>query len=321
MEKNHQIAFIIPPGAHLLDFSGPAHIFYEARDYGAPFDNLFVNIVSEKVALTSAGMMVSELLDFEDLSMQKGDLIFIPGLDADLLLKDDFKKRISQFLDWLKTQHQNEVTICTVCTGAYIPAFAGLLDHQKATTHWKYLDRFEQAFPEITIIKNRLFVESSNIYSSAGVASGIDLALFMVEKLMGSYFTAKIAREVVIYLRRGEEDPQLSIFLQYRNHLEDKVHFIQDWLSQNLDKKITVDQLADLVHTSPRNLTRLFKKSTGTTIGKYLDQLRVEHALHLLDQGDKVSAVTHQCGLSSPNQLREILKKYTGKLPSELSES
>lgn len=318
-KRFRKIAFVVPPGAHLLDFAGPAHIFYEAQDYGAEIESLFINLDYETLATTSAGLKVSELHNFKDIELIEGDLIFIPGLDASILLQPDFTDKISEFLNWLKEQHSNGITICSVCTGAYIPAFAGILDNHNATTHWKYLDRFEKSFPKVNVIKNRLFVESNNIYSSAGVASGIDLALFILEQLYDSYFTAKVAREVVIYLRRGEEDPQLSVFLQYRNHMEDKVHFIQDWLTQNLDKKSSVDELAEMVHSSPRNLTRLFKKATGTTIGKYLDQLRVAHAIHLLESGDKVEAVTNQCGLNSPNQLREILKKYTGKLPSQLS--
>ena len=313
----HKVAFVIPPGAHLLDFAGPAHIFYEAKDYEAPVENIFINMIPRQTAQTSAGMMVSELKKFQDALLGDQDLIFIPGLEASLLLSDGFESEIGPFLEWIKKQHDNQVTICSVCTGAYIPAMAGILDGQEATTHWKYLDRFETRFPRINVVKNRLFVNSNKIYSSAGVASGIDLSLYMLEQLFGSYFAAQIAREVVVYLRRGEEDPQLSIFLQYRNHLEDKIHTIQDWLSQHLSEKTSIDYLADMVHTSSRNLTRLFKKATGVTIGNYVDQLRVEQAIHLLSSGHKVESVARDCGLISPNQLRDVLKKHTGKLPSE----
>ncbi len=319
MKKNYTAVFVIPPGAHLLDFSGPAHIFYEAQDYGAPVDSVFVSMVQKDNVITSAGINIGELKDFREVSLRSGDLIFIPGLERELLLSSEFIGSISLFLNWLIEQHQNGIIICSVCTGAFVPAYAGLLEGQKATTHWKYLDRFQDTFPSTEVIRNRLFVLGNGVYSSAGVASGIDLALYILEELFGPYFASKIAREVVIYLRRGEDDPQLSVFLQYRNHMEEKIHKVQDWLTQHINQKVTVDSLAELVYSSPRNLTRMFKRATGTTIGQYLDQLRVGHALHLLEKGTKVESVATQCGLNSPNQLREILKKYTGKLPSELN--
>ncbi len=120
-------------------------------------------------------------------------------------------------------------------------------------------------------------------------------------------------------MRRSPKDPQLSVFLQYRNHIETRIHQVQDILAQNLETKIAIEDLAEKVYMSPRNLTRLFKKTTGTTIGHYLEKLRVEKAVQLLSKGEKVHAVSAACGLKSTNQLRSLLKKYTSALPSELS--
>ncbi|MEM6816909.1 MAG: helix-turn-helix domain-containing protein, partial [Bacteroidota bacterium] len=107
----------------------------------------------------------------------------------------------------------------------------------------------------------------------------------------------------------------LSVFLQYRNHIENRIHKVQDHLAQHLNQKQKIDSLAELVNMSSRNLTRLFKKTTGITIGKYHDKLRIEHAIQLLADGQKVESASHACGLGS-NQLRELLRKYTDKLPS-----
>jgi transcriptional regulator GlxA family with amidase domain len=106
--------------------------------------------------------------------------------------------------------------------------------------------------------------------------------------------------------------------LQYRRHINEDIHIVQDWIIRNLQKKIMVEELAGLVYTSPRNLTRLFKATTGITIGQYLEKLRVEKAIHLLHQQNKIGAITRQCGLHSANQLRHIVKKHTGSLPSQL---
>jgi len=311
--------FAIPPRVHLLDMSGPAHIFYEASDFGVPIRSVFTATdagLSEETS--SSGLVFARLENFETLSLKQGDLVFVPGLESHYLTDRTFYGRIRPFLDWLVHQHAKGVKICSVCTGAFLVAEAGLLDHRQTTTHWKFQQLLKDRYTKAEVLTNRLFVFQDGIYSSAGVTSGIDLALFMLEETYGSNFAARVAREVVIYMRRGVEDPQLSIFLQYRNHLEDRVHRIQEWLSHNLDKKQTADQLAERIHTSGRNLTRLFKDTTGITIGQYVEKLRVEHALHLLRGNQKVEAVAHSCGLQSTNQLRTLLKKHAGLLPSDL---
>ena len=309
--------FLSPPQVHLLDISGPAHIFYEAREYGANVTSHFISLDDSTELSTSSGLVFAQLEPYHHLSLSGGDILFIPGLQAQLLLDPGFTRSLKPFLDWLVQQYEQGAVLCSVCTGAFLLAESGLLDNLQCTTHWKYLDRFRAKFPKVNLLTNRLFVENSRIHTSAGVASGIDLALYLLEQRYGSRFASDIAREVVVYLRRGEDDPQLSIFLQYRNHQEDRVHEVQNWLSNHLSSGYTIEDLALKVHTSPRNLTRLFKNTTGVTIGEYVEKLRVEMAMQLLYGGAKVDMVAHQCGLKSTNQLRETLKKHTGRLPHD----
>ena len=316
-EPTQRVFFLIPKEVHLLDIFGPAHIFYEAACYGAPVELHYISL-TEKEVLSSAGIQLGDLKSFEKFVLGPSDLIFIPGLEFKLLDDSGYIQRNQPFFDWLNEQEKQGAKICSVCTGAYLLAYAGLLDFKTCTTHWKYLDDFNTRFPKTDLVRDRLFVESDGIYTSAGVSSGIDLSLFILEKLYGSIFAAKIAKEVVIYLRRTEEDPQLSVFLQFRNHLEQRVHSAQDFLSQHIDQKITIDHIAEAVNMSPRNLTRLFKKTTGITIGNYVDKLRIERAVQLLSEGNKVDAVSKLCGLQSSNQLRSLLKKYKSALPNQL---
>ncbi|MEO1023104.1 MAG: helix-turn-helix domain-containing protein, partial [Bacteroidota bacterium] len=208
---------------------------------------------------------------------------------------------------------------CSVCTGSFLLAESGLLDGKTATLHWKYFDAFSKRFPTIRLEKNRLFTQSGKIHSSAGVSSGIDLSLFLLEQFYGTRLALDVAKEVVIYFRRSASDPQLSIFLQYRNHIDQRIHQAQDYLINNLTQAPTTEELALKLNMSKRNLTRLFKKTTGITIGAYIEKLRVEKAVALLSEGHKVDVVAHQCGLKSSNQLRAILKKHTGVLPTEVT--
>jgi transcriptional regulator GlxA family with amidase domain len=316
---NRTAVFVMPPLVHLLDISGPAHVFYEAKDYGAPLSLRFISVYEDvSVETSSSGLAFAQLEDFKTISLQKDDIIFIPGLESRYLSDRKFYNDIAPFFEWLRIQHERGAKICSVCTGAFLLAESGLFDGHQLTTHWKFQQLLKEQYPKIEVLANRLFVQNKNLYSSAGVASGIDLGLYLLEEMYGSRFSAAIAREIVIYLRRGKEDPQLSIFLQYRNHLEDRVHVVQEWLTLHLDKKYTSNSLAEMIHTSGRNLTRLFKETTGITIGEYVDKLRVSHAIHLLHDHQKVENVARACGLQSTNQLRALLKKYEGVLPSEI---
>lgn len=306
-----QVVFVIPPKVHLLDITGPAHVFYEALSYGAPVTSWFCNIHTEENAIESSSQLwLSRLTNFHTLQLNKGDIIFMPGLDATLLLDDHFLTVTSNpFQRWMVDQYNKGIIICSVCTGAFLLAQTGLLDQKECTTHWKYLERFAQRYPLAQLQQNRLFVQSGNIYTSAGVASGIDLSLYLLEKLFGSRFAAQIAKEVVVYIRRTTSDPQLSAFMQHRNHMEERIHKAQDLLSQSLEKKWNIEQLAEQVHMSGRNLTRLFRKTTNISISQYLDQLRTERARQMLKEGHTMQATAIQCGLKSTNQLRQLLRK------------
>ena len=124
---------------------------------------------------------------------------------------------------------------------------------------------------------------------------------------------------MVVYFRRGESDPQLSIFLQYRNHLDTRIHDAQNFMMENISTRFNLEDIAENVNMSSRNLTRLFKKTTGITIGNYLEKLRVENAVQLFFEGNKVEFVAKECGLKSTNQLRILLKKHRGILPTDIS--
>jgi transcriptional regulator GlxA family with amidase domain len=304
---------------HLLDINGPAHIFYEAREYGADVELHFVSMTDTLEIKSSAGLFFSKLTHFNTLELSINDFIFVPGLEYKLLSDKVFIQENKRFFDWLHFQYTKKVNICSVCTGTFLLAESGILNNQECTTHWRYTSHLIDKFPTIKLQKNRLFVANDNLYTSAGVSSGIDLSLYILESLFGSKFAADIAKEVVIYFRRSESDPQLSIFLQYRNHLDSRIHDAQDYIAKHVSKAFTLYDLSETVNMSQRNLTRLFKKTTGITIGAYLEKLKVDRAIHLLSEKNKVETVAQLCGFKSSDQLRILLKKHKGVLPTDIS--
>lgn len=269
--------------------------------------------------ISSAGLILGSLKKFDCVNLGEKDWLMIPGVDAIFFDSDAFYVGMGPFYSWMKEQYRKGAQICSICTGTFFLAQSGLLNHKQATTHWKYFDQLKTQYPAIEVVRDRLFVEDCRILSSAGVASGIDMSLYVLEQLFGPLFATKIAKEVVVYLRRGPADPQLSIFLQYRNHLDQYIHEVQDIISRDLTERHTITSLSLKVHISARNLSRTFKKVTGITIGQYIEKLRVEKALQLSSQGETMENITIEIGLKSVNQLRNLLKKYQEKIPLSLA--
>jgi len=309
---SNRVIFFIHKEVHILDLAGAVQAFYEAGYYGHPYEIVYVSDSPEQIC--SSNLRLAGLKPYATVKVVHSDIIVVAGFDLRQL--PAAKKR--KFHTWLRQAASMQATICSVCTGSFSLAEAGLLDNRECTTHWKYTDRLKKEYPSLKVLTNRLFVKSENVYTSAGVTTGIDMVLFLLEERHGAAFVYQVARELVVYIRRDGGDSQESIYLQYRRHINEDIHTVQDWIIGHLQKKITVEQLAALIHTSPRNLTRQFKMTTGITIGQYLEKLRVEKAIHLLHQRSKIGAVTRQCGLQSANQLRHIIKKHTGRLPSQL---
>ncbi|NRB53869.1 MAG: DJ-1/PfpI family protein [Saprospiraceae bacterium] len=316
-----KVLFAIAPKTHLLDLCGPAHTFYEAGEFGLPFDLVYAAISKEKLELSSAGLSFSKLEDFEDHELGSEDFIFIPGAQIDSISEESFVTKHKDFFNWLNRQYKQGANLCGVCTGAFIIASSGLLNGKNCTTHWDYLERLQRFHPLLKVLKNRLIVKDERIYTSAGVSSGIDLSLYILEQFYDLNLVAKVSKEMVYPLRRNEDDPQLNVFLQHRNHLDNRIHTVQDFIMNNLSQSNRGHELAELVNMSTRNLSRLFKQKTTLTIGQYLEKVRVETAISLLKDGAKVKATAEACGLKSTNQLRNLLKKHKGALPSELTSS
>lgn len=306
----NRVIFFITAEVHILDLAGAMQAFYEAGYYGHPYR---IEYVSDAVVQEcSAKLQLAGLRDFGEVELSAADILIIPGFD----LRRMGTPVEGRLREWLRRADELRVTICSVCTGAFMLARMGLLEGRECTTHWKYTERLQREFPGVKVLTNRLFVRSGHVYSSAGVTTGVDMALYLLEQRHGAEFAYRVARELVVYIRRDGDEAQESVFLQFRKHNRDDIHAVQDWIVGHLREKVGIEALAAMVHMSPRNLTRLFKTTAGITIGQYIEKLRVEKALQLLHKEEKIEVVARECGLQSDGQLRKLIKKYTGGLPS-----
>lgn len=300
-----KIVFVVTPKVHLLDISGPAHVFYEAKEAGATLEIVFASFDNSEHMGSSSGLFFSNLTPINELNLGSNDFLFIPGSEDVLNIIKDNDYFLKLLLEW----NEEGVNICSICIGVFWLAEAGLIAGKKSTTHWRYLHQLEKMYPDTLVQKNNLFVIENNLYMSAGVSSAIDLSLHILEQLYGYKLTLQISKEIVYYFRRAGGDPQLSNYLKYRNHIDTSVHKIQDYIMNNLSEKFTLDDIAEEVNMSKRNLSRKFKKEIQLTVGEYTNIIRAERANHLISIGTKIETVANECGFKSTNQLRTLLKK------------
>jgi transcriptional regulator GlxA family with amidase domain len=183
-----------------------------------------------------------------------------------------------------------------------------VLDGRNCTTHFKKTKELQEKFPKIKVIENILYTDQDGIYTSAGIASGIDLTLHLIEKLKGSYFAHLVARELVVFNRRSGSDSQESEFLKFRNHIHSGVHKMQDYILEKLHQKNSLLDLAEIAGMSERNFTRIFKKETGITVVEYINVVRRAKATELKKNPNfsKIE-IANKVGLQSEKQLTRIL--------------
>ncbi len=216
-------------------------------------------------------------------------------------------------LDWLRPLQlvPGRLELVTICAGAVLAAHAGLLAGRRATTHHHHLDELQTVAPACDVVRNRVFVEDSPVFSSAGVTTGIDLILHRIDAICGPSLAAQVAQTMVVALRRGPHDPELSPFLAYRNHVHPALHRVQDAVSQSPQSDWSVPAMAALAHTSPRHLTRLFLEYGQIAPLQYLRRIRLAVAQTALASGENVTQAAAAAGFSSDTQLRRAWQHFS----------
>lgn len=301
-----KIAFIIPPTVELLDLAGPAQVFTEAKFYGFEIDIKFYLFQGDPVS--TCGIGFGKIASFDNAPLEEGDFVFIPGMDQNYVRSSSFRRE-KEFFRWLKECAERNIHVCSVCNGAFALGHAGLLDGVECTTHWRRVKELQFQFPQAKVLSDVLYVKNDIVSTSGGITAGIDLALSILEDLAGIHLTEKVARGLVIQYRRRDKHKHINEYLHFRNHINTRIHEVQDYLLYNISEKASVTELALIAGTSPRNLTRIFKETTGTTINEYLTQIRLDTAKTLLkNPKHTMLSVARQCGFKTERQLQRILR-------------
>jgi transcriptional regulator GlxA family with amidase domain len=307
------VVFVLLPGSLILDWAGPAEAFRLANQAllrqgrAARFRLRYAGPQAE--AASSVGVAISGI---EPLPLHLADpswlvLVGMPGSEVDVA-----GPAARQAIAWLRGLRPGQagLRLITICAGALFAAHAGLLQGRSATTHHHHLDELRRAEPRCQVVANRVFVQDGDVWSSAGITTGIDLALHMVAQACGAALAAQVAQTMVVALRRGPHDPELSPFLGYRSHIHPGLHRVQDAVSLQPQQGWTVPRMADLAHASPRHLTRLFLDHAGIAPLQYLRRIRLAAAQAALQSGRNVTQAAELAGFSSDTQLRRAWRQF-----------
>jgi transcriptional regulator GlxA family with amidase domain len=226
--------------------------------------------------------------------------------------------RDPELLAWLRKMEKQARRTCSICTGAFLLADAGLLDGKRATTHWKFVESFARKYPAVSWDPNPIFVQDGNVYTSAGISAGMDLALALIEEDHGSALALSVARHMVVFLRRPGSQAQFSVALAAQAADRKSLQELQVWIAENLGKNLSVEALAERAAMSSRNFARVFARELGSTPAHYVEQARVEAArAQLASSDDSIDQIASRCGFSSAELLRRCFLRHFKVAPSQ----
>jgi len=308
-----EVLFLLLPGALILDWAGPAEALRIANQVlagrGQPPRFKLRYVGPQDSMPTSVGLPVAGV---EPLPARLADgswlvLVGLPGRTVDVSTPP-----ARAAIHWLAGLRDAlpRLRLVTICAGALLAAHAGLLHGRRATTHHQHLDELRSAAPGCEVVSNRVFVLDGGIASSAGITTGIDLALHLVAESCGPAVAAEVAQTMVVALRRGPNDPELSPFLAYRSHIHPVLHRVQDAIGAQPQAEWSVPRMARVGHTSPRHLTRLFLEHAGVAPLQYLRRIRLSLAEAALASGRNVTQAAEVAGFSSDTQLRRAWRQF-----------
>ena len=318
------IAFVLLPGTLLLDLAGPAEAFrlanqrLQQRGQAAAYRLRYLGAQTE--ATSSVGAVLSRLEPLPE-TLPAGASVVLLGQPSgsESALQRPLGRAWSDTRRWLArvvaprlAEPGGDLRLVTVCAGALLAADAGLLAGRRCTTHHDNLADLQRLAPTCQVQANRVFVVDGALASSAGITAGIDLALHLIAQDCDEALAAAVAQVMVVYLRRGPEDPQLSPLLAGRNHLHPAVHRVQDAVCEQPAAAWSLQAMATVAHVTPRHLARLFQAHVGQSPRHYVEAVRTSPAERALQAGRAPKLALADAGIGGGRQWRRIRQRQRG---------
>jgi transcriptional regulator GlxA family with amidase domain len=315
MPPIRRILVLAVDGAQSLDVLGPVEVFHYAdRSVPGSYRIDVVGPASDGQITMSNGLR----LGVEPLPEPppRHDTLVVAGGEGTRRAIDD-----RAIVDWVARASRRARRTTSVCTGSYLLAAAGLLDGRRATTHWAFCDGLSERYPAVELDPEPVFIRDGDIWTSAGVTAGMDLALALVEDDLGPEVALAVARMLVVFLKRPGGQSQFSGALSAQQATRPALRELQAWVAGHLDEDLSVAALAARANLSEHSFARAFRSEVGQTPAAYVETLRVERARALLEDGaESLEAVAQAAGFSSPEVLRRAFHRRVGVGPAAYRE-
>jgi transcriptional regulator GlxA family with amidase domain len=306
-----RIEILTFPGGQLLDVAGPLQVFATANDLahlaGRPLPYETAVVAAEDRVVTSARLELGAT-PLPNPASPLHTLIVAGGYGINAACRDE------ALVAWVRQRTGAAQRVASVCSGAFLLASAGLLDSRRAVTHWGRCDEFRTMFPQVRLEPDPIYVRDGDVWTSAGVTAGIDLALALVEADLGREPALAIARQLVVFLKRpgGQAQFSAALTLQEKDERFDRLH---GWIVENLRGDLSLERLAGAANMSLRSFARHYRQATGRTPARAVEEIRIETARRLLEQGLSVAQAGRRCGFGSEETLRRAFLRRLGASP------
>jgi transcriptional regulator GlxA family with amidase domain len=314
-----RVVFVIFPDCQVLDLTGPLAVFYnggrimaERRRTVAPAYRTEIVAATAGRIDTQQGLGIFADRSFAEVKGPIDTLVVAGGPGVHPAVRD------GALIAWLRRMAPNVRHLCSVCTGAFALAEAGLLDGKRATTHWASCQRLAENYPGIAVQPDSIYVRDGQTYTSAGVSAGMDLALALVEEDFGRECAITAARWLVLFAKRPGGQSQFSTQLAAQAAEREPIRLLQEWILAHLTADLSVAALADRAGMSPRNFARVFRAETGATPAEFVEAARLDAARRQLEEtGASVESVAGDCGFSTAEHMRRAFHRRLGASPHQ----
>jgi transcriptional regulator GlxA family with amidase domain len=317
-EPSRRIVFTAFTGVSLLDIAGPLSAFRIADRMGrSPHQRgryeCAVVSVRGGVVETADGVGI-KTAPVSTLAKKPIDTLVVPGV----VFLDDVT-RDTALIEWVRKRARASRRVSSVCAGGFLLGAAGILDGRRVATHWMYTELLAKRYPRVTVEPDAIFVHDGNVWTSAGMTTGIDLALALIEEDAGTEVALAVARILVVYLKRTGGQSQYSAILDAQAHAEsDTFSDLERWIAEHLRGDLRVEALAERVNMSPRNFARLFTRTRGRTPAKAVEAIRLDAARRRLEEStDRIESIAEACGFSGEEQMRVAFRRLLRITPRD----
>ena len=311
------VSILVPECSVLQAIADPQYLFSAVNQFMAvsgasPLFDVQLVGVKEEVLLNGGMYTVNTSRLIQDIVST--DLVVIPALFGDMKSAIDQNRTL---LPWIKEQYSNGAEIASLCVGAFLLASTGLLDDKKCSTHWGFQNEFREMFPKVEVIDGSILTEEQGIYSSGGAHSYWNLLLHLVEKYTDRSTAILASKYFAIDMDR-ESQAAFAMFQGQKNHNDEVIKRAQEFIENNIQEKITIDELADFASVGRRSFERRFKKATNNSVLEYINRVKIEFAKKSFETSRKnINEVMFDVGYTDTKAFRTIFRKITGLNPIE----